>query len=1341
MSEEKLLKKWLKRKITITKSLLISFLITGVIGYSETPSSTDSSSEIEMLKTKIAELEAKVNELETSKIKYVSIKSENGENIDNDGATGKDSIAIGKGALAVVAKNRETTSNASGKLTEGSGNVSEKRTGAISIGLNTISSGSQIAIGKNARFEHSNSHWADGYSGIVIGENALSQGPHIAIGQNTRVKGNMFSIALGNGIDIEAQAGAALGYHARVYSNQGIAIGYDAQSGNQYTNDFKEALKSETDTKFKNFVSNGYESGTSGIAIGYFSRAEGQSSVAVGSTARALNFANTAIGENAYAIGSSSQSFGANSKTLGSLSLATGYGTLAIGKISSAYGSHSRAYGYGSVALGYQAIAGEVLTEEEYNKLKEYEKNSYVVFKGSEIGRYDKDEVNKNFYIINDTQKVYHALAVGTASNAVKYGTSLGNMSKSGIRSISVGYNSNTSKVENSIALGVDSKNLSNNSVTVGNNSSIYENSEYAIALGTESNVKVEGGVSLGYRSSSNIEKGIIGYDPLTNSVKSMEDVLEKTNKLTTEIQELQNKYDEAKEKFLEKANPYNENIDKLDSYKREKEQIEDKKRIILRDLEQSPYNYRPNRDEFETEEAYNKKVEERKVFVDKKMAELKELYEKEKIADENIEKIKSELNSSISEILSMPEYTSRGELLKEISNKKEELNKLTSTWKSNSGAVSIGNSKEGITRQLINLAAGTEDTDAVNVAQLKGVVKLNKNLQNAIGLTDDEINKINDDSINAEDKPKTIIQRINDIVENGLKDKDLTNKVNSLRNGESGLIVYTDEDGNNLVKSEDGKFYKSDSVEITDGKVVVNDNSVEIKSEDIKHSLVNIDGTTKKESILGNVAKGVKDTDAVNVAQLNDVVTKALNSSSFANSDLYEDKTDEDGNKLDKEGNKLVKDETDGKYYKDNGNGEPDKTKESTEPDRVLKGIKFVGNIDTKEYKKTLGEEVKIFGNSNAENANDYSVKNVLTENTTDGILIKMSDMPEFKKVVVSDDTGKSTTITPDGITIKGSNGNDGKDGKTATIKIDKDGDIVINNEKIITNGNFEKIEKNSQSALSGVASSMAMAAIPQVIDKNRPYTIGAATALYKGESALAVGISGVNKTGNLIFKASSSINSKLDLGAAIGVSYAFGNGFDNSLVDLTSDKSDFIEYVEKLETKLNDKDKEIRLLLENQKNEYDARLKALEEKMGNLNTIEKNYENIEEDLYENTICSFNRCVISGFDNDSYVVSENNKEFIREMVEILNTKVEYAVIDVIGHTDSKGKFNYNVDLGLQRAKSVAKLLKEYGLKKEIVFRNITSSADISDIFDNTSKKGRSQNRRVELHFDMIKYK
>ena len=45
-----------------------------------------------------------------------------------------------------------------------------------------------------------------------------------------------------------------------------------------------------------------------------------------------------------------------------------------------------------------------------------------------------------------------------------------------------------------------------------------------------------------------------------------------------------------------------------------------------------------------------------------------------------------------------------------------------TSTWKATKAAVSVGNQQKDITRQIINVAAGTDNTDAVNVAQLKAL-------------------------------------------------------------------------------------------------------------------------------------------------------------------------------------------------------------------------------------------------------------------------------------------------------------------------------------------------------------------------------------------------------------------------------------------------------------------------------------------------------------------------------------------------------------------------------------------------------------------------------------------
>ena len=51
-------------------------------------------------------------------------------------------------------------------------------------------------------------------------------------------------------------------------------------------------------------------------------------------------------------------------------------------------------------------------------------------------------------------------------------------------------------------------------------------------------------------------------------------------------------------------------------------------------------------------------------------------------------------------------------------------VNGYVNAWQSIDGAVSVGNAEVGVTRQITGVAAGTEDTDVVNVAQLKAAVK-----------------------------------------------------------------------------------------------------------------------------------------------------------------------------------------------------------------------------------------------------------------------------------------------------------------------------------------------------------------------------------------------------------------------------------------------------------------------------------------------------------------------------------------------------------------------------------------------------------------------------------------
>ncbi|MDO4700159.1 MAG: YadA-like family protein [Moraxella sp.] len=72
-------------------------------------------------------------------------------------------------------------------------------------------------------------------------------------------------------------------------------------------------------------------------------------------------------------------------------------------------------------------------------------------------------------------------------------------------------------------------------------------------------------------------------------------------------------------------------------------------------------------------------------------------------------------------------------------------------TWKSTKAAVSVGNVAGGVTRQITSVAAGTQDTDAVNVAQLKaaGFIVNTTNTANGelgaktVGTTKDDDDKV----------------------------------------------------------------------------------------------------------------------------------------------------------------------------------------------------------------------------------------------------------------------------------------------------------------------------------------------------------------------------------------------------------------------------------------------------------------------------------------------------------------------------------------------------------------------------------------------------------------------
>mgnify|MGYP000957354424 CR=1 FL=1 len=192
-----------------------------------------------------------------------------------------------------------------------------------------------------------------------------------------------------------------------------------------------------------------------------------------------------------------------------------------------------------------------------------------------------------------------------------------------------------------------------------------------------------------------------------------------------------------------------------------------------------------------------------------------------------------------------------------------------SSTWKATASAVSVGDVANDVTRQITSVAAGTDDTDAVNVAQLKKAEE-----------------KINDVEAEAK-KHTTVVAGDNTTVTAGTNaaggaeykvavNKDLV-EMNSVNFGKA-----TDDVRARIDKDSARFFNGSENIGITPkGIQIENTDTLEqanftkygmYASEGDKTVYYTTNGISAGDQIIKNVKAGVADTDAVNVSQLKKV-------------------------------------------------------------------------------------------------------------------------------------------------------------------------------------------------------------------------------------------------------------------------------------------------------------------------------------------------------------------------------------------------------------------------------------------------------------------------------------
>lgn len=100
-------------------------------------------------------------------------------------------------------------------------------------------------------------------------------------------------------------------------------------------------------------------------------------------------------------------------------------------------------------------------------------------------------------------------------------------------------------------------------------------------------------------------------------------------------------------------------------------------------------------------------------------------------------------------------------------------------------------------------------------------------------------------------------------------------------------------------------------------------------------------------------------------------------------------------------------------------------------------------------------------------------------------------------------------------------------------------------------------------------------------------------------------------------------------------------------------------------------------------------------------------------------------------FDTDSTAIKAESGAALEEIAKLLNQRPELNLL-VVGHTDSQGSLDYNLDLSARRARAVVDaLVQDHGIAKERLEGH--GVGFLAPVASNSSEEGRALNRRVEL--------
>ena len=267
---------------------------------------------------------------------------------------------VNKNAIAIGGQNNVTGTPGNGRIALGFGNTASKDSSVAIGSSNEAVGGGSTAIGVDAHAGEAVQNGVTIGGSVALGNSVWAvNAAAVAIGTHVNASGTAagaYSTAMGSKTDATGLESVAIGTLDKATGTQSVAVGAESEATaiNATAIGSKNTATQQAATALGTWTN---ATGLRSTAVGVNAAASGQSSQAMGDHAEATGFGATAVGKAAKAKAQSAGAFGDTANATGVQSLAAGYSTTATNEDSNAIGSRTSSTGKYATAVGTEANA------------------------------------------------------------------------------------------------------------------------------------------------------------------------------------------------------------------------------------------------------------------------------------------------------------------------------------------------------------------------------------------------------------------------------------------------------------------------------------------------------------------------------------------------------------------------------------------------------------------------------------------------------------------------------------------------------------------------------------------------------------------------------------------------------------------------------------------------------------------------------------------------------------------------------------------------------------------------------------------------------------------------